>query len=247
MSEINNPNAVNPNPTNYLLVNGKAELAPYTTDALLHFANLELAADGQSAVQINQSIVQVAAWLCAITAPIVRDTYAEQIFQAHKATIGKKKYLTDAIGANIHASIVMQATPAEIDEEEATWKLPQGVTSKDIMRDGFYQLIDGKKTGIYFRVGKNDFTDVSNFTISPLFHKWDREENTRIIEIADGNTKQIVDMPSKALLSRDQFRAFLFDCGSYFFDGTQQQLDKINMALLHKFPKAFEIKTLGWL
>lgn len=235
----------------------KEKLKPLTTDALLYFADQVLdpqdeSKEGNEVIltprelspgEKQDAVQKVARWLTLIQGEIARQHYIDEIYKQHKGLIGKKTNLTNTIG-QIFDSI--KPVEEQSDNPFEGPKLPEGVTQEDVYRDGFYQQIAGGKTGIYFRRSKAAFSSVSNFVIEPLFHKPDRDENCRIIKINDGHETQIVEMPSAALLNRDSFRKFLFDNGAYFFEGSQQDLDKINMALLKKFPRAYELKELGW-
>lgn len=193
----------------------------------------------------QEALNRVAEWLRHIPEGIAREHYIMQIFARHKSLIVKKSNLIAAIDS-IERALLHDEENAERAQEQA-WKLPKGINPEDVRRDGFYQLVDGYNTGIYFQTGKTSFESVCTVAIEPLFHNpIDQRNSTRVIRITDGiSPPQIVEMPSSALLSRDNFRKFLFDCGNYFFDGTQAQLDRINKALLKKFPKAFRLNRLG--
>ena len=218
-------------------------LKPYTQDAVLYFADQLLGTDRDMSPGEKQNTLQeICEWLTMIPGGIMREDYLNIIFKRHKKIIGRKKLLTDTLD---QLTKISDPDRDEIDFSMGM-KLPDGVSPEDVYRDGFYQIVNGAETGIYFRASKDNFTSVSNFVITPLFHKPDRDDNCRIIKINDGITEQIIEMPSAALLNRDSFRKFLFDNGAYFFEGSQNNLDKINMALLKKFPRAYELKQLGW-
>lgn len=177
--------------------------------------------------------------LANITGDLVREEYIKQISAAVK--IPQK---------NIKSSLksAYEKTAAVADNENEIYKWPEGVDKNEFWRYGFFSLVDGEKTGYYFQgQSQGSFQAVSNFVITPLFHKYDQDDNTRIIKIDNGiGAPEIVEMPSAALISVDQFKKFLFDKGPFFFYGNLQHLNKINQRYLFEFPKAFELKTLGW-
>jgi hypothetical protein len=223
-----------------------------STDALHFFAtqalNLDPAemhpADAQNAIN------QVAKWLSLVDGDVMRDHYINDIFTHHKKVIGKKGNLVNAVKAILTAEKTAKSNES-IDAESLGNKIPESVDVYQVMKNGGWYQIENDpkhKTGIYFLKGAGQEPEhVSNFTIKPLFHKVDRDDNSRVVEINDGlSGKQIIEMPSSALLSRDSFRKFLFDKGAYFFDGSGAQLDKINRVIMNDFPKAWELKELGW-
>jgi hypothetical protein len=234
-------------------------LKPYTSDAVEHFAGLKL-----NPVKIDESGEEVALspgemqdrlndvsrWLSLIPGEMMRSQYEDLIFRRHKAVILKKSNLTKAVAAKIEAGNSAKSREVIEGGDKLKARLPEGIDVYEVLRDGgWYQVengIDG--TGIFFIENMDrDPKQVSNFTIEPLFHKVDRDDNTRIVRINDGVTGTIiVEMPSSALLSRDSFRKFLLERGAYFFDGSAMELDKITKKIMRQFPKAWELKELGY-
>lgn len=249
-------------------------LKEHTTDALHHFAALELApeipatdengevmeADGITLMEIKElspgeaqkAVDQVATWLSFIPGNLMRDNYADLIYRAHKKLIGKKSNLTSEVKRKIESGYNNQRQGITIENsEELAARIPESINISDALkRGGWYQVEDPKlaPVGIYFI--KNMTADpekVSNFTVEPLFHKIDRDDNTRVVKLySDHDGEQILELPSSALLSRDSFRKFLFEKGAYFFDGSATELDKITGSIMQRFPKAWELKELGW-
>lgn len=113
---------------------------------------------------------------------------------------------------------------------------------------GFYSKLDGERTGYYFpSQGMKTFEQKSNFIIEPMFQNYDMEDNTRVIKINNGIDKyELVELPSEAMLSADQFRKFAYAKGPYLFIGANEHLNKINRRYMRDFPKAFPLKFLGW-
>ena len=236
-------------------------LSQYTHDALEHYADLQLNPietdeDGKrepvklSPGEQQERLNTVAKWLSYIPGEMMRAAYEDKIFKAHKKLLLKKTNLTKAVAAKVEAGNAAQAKVVIQDGDKLKARLPEGVDVYEVLRDGgWYQQEDGiDGTGIYFIENMDaDPRQVSNFTIEPVFHKVDEEDNTRVVRITDGVSGSIVvEMPSSALLSRDSFRKFLLERGAYFYDGTAHQLDKITKKIMRKFPKAWELKELGY-
>jgi DNA primase len=213
-----------------------AFLEDYTEDAVL-FKARRLYKKGLPLPVLADRIHQVAEMVAVIPEEISRGMYTEQAAKAIGYKIGEFKKLVKAKAPESN----------EPESLQSKLKVPKGVDKDEILEWGFYGIIEGDKTGYYFRSGEDSFRAVSNFVITPLFHKKEEEENTRIIKIDNGRGQgEFMELPSKALISVDQFRTFLFDKGAYFFDGTKVDLDRINKRYLHQFPTAYELKTLGW-
>lgn len=205
-------------------------------DAVLHFAK-KLMAQSDDPHEKDVIIDKVFDWLSAIDQPVIHEEYVKKLISILK------------VSRKLATTLIKNKAPKkeEVKIKDFDLALPAGVDKNEVLKHGFYSLINKEKTGYYFRSGENQFTSYSNFVMTPLFHKLDPDDNTRIIKIDNGILPpEIVELPSKALISIDQFRNFLFDKGPFFFDGTKQHLDKLNKRYLFEFPKAFELKTLGW-
>lgn len=219
-------------------------LQQHTQDAVLFFATERLGT-AEDPHQKETAAEHVAKMLADIDGDIMRDNYLDEISKSIKWL--KKPALRKKVGE-------VQAKKAELEkprEKSFLDKLPS-VHRDSLMKFGFYSKEDGQQTGYYFRTGQgaegeSNFTAISNFVMTPLFHKYDQEDNTRIVRINNGiMDPEVIELPSKALISVDSFKTFLFERGPYFFDGSKSHLDKLNKYYLFQFPKAFELKTLGW-
>jgi DNA primase catalytic core len=87
----------------------------------------------------------------------------------------------------------------------------------------------------------------SNFTIKPLYHVVDPENDRRIIEVSRFDRKELIDVPSTDLISFGKFRAFLFTKGPFvFFSGiTELHYSKIIAYLVDQFKESIPINILG--
>lgn len=208
-------------------------------DIILGLAQESMAKVGDDPHAKEKVINTIIDWVICVEAPVIRAEYITKLIKI----LG--------VSRKIIAEIIKKRLPKEkktgYNTSEPDLDLPDGIDHNDVLRHGFYGVVDGSKTGYFFRVAANDYKPVSNFVMTPLFHKYDQDDNTRIIKIENGiMPAEIIELPSKALISVDQFRNFLFDKGAYFFDGNKQHLDKLNKRYLFEFVKAFELKTLGW-
>ncbi|WP_339791140.1 DNA primase [uncultured Imperialibacter sp.] len=131
---------------------------------------------------------------------------------------------------------------------EGDRNLPDDADFEEIARRGFFGKLDGELTGYYFL--NKDFTGfqkVSNFKMTPILHKFDPEDNSRILKLEDGiGEPEIIEIPSDALVSPDKFRSNLINRGSYHWHGSKVHLDMLISSFLREFPKGHELKNLGW-
>lgn len=130
--------------------------------------------------------------------------------------------------------------------EELSVYLPQGVDAKFVLEYGFYEHVDGARTGYYFRTGEKSFAAKSNFVMTPLMHLMSKSDNKRIIRINNGFKTATLDLPSRNMISSDQFGASVYEAGNFLFYGSKFDLMKILNAVNDQFPPAYELKTLGW-
>jgi hypothetical protein len=132
------------------------------------------------------------------------------------------------------------------DADELAAYLPAGVDPRFVLEWGFYAAEDGGKCGYYFKTGEKTFAAQSNFIMQPLMHVYSKGDNKRIISISNGFKKATLDMPSRAMISLDQFSAACYDEGNFMFWGSKIHLMRILSTINDKFPQCFELKTLGW-
>ena len=80
----------------------------------------------------------------------------------------------------------------------------------------------------YFYVKEGPPVKGSNFIIKPLFHIYSKSDNKRLIEIENEyGLNKILDIPSKCLMSYEQFQQFVYSEGNFIFSGRKQQYMKI--------------------
>lgn len=132
------------------------------------------------------------------------------------------------------------------DADELAAYLPDGVDPRFVLEWGFYAYANGAKSGYYFKTGEKTFAAQSNFVMHPLMHVYSKGDNKRIISIDNGFKKAVLDMPSRAMISLEQFSAACYDEGNFMFWGSKVHLMRILSTINDKFPQCFELKTLGW-
>ncbi len=127
--------------------------------------------------------------------------------------------------------------------------LPEEADLEEINHKQYFGKVDGDQTGYYIlKKDYSGFYKVSNFIFTPILHKFDPEDNSRIIKLENGiyDEGEIIEVPSDSLISTEKFRNHLFARGAYYFNGSKQDLDKIIMDQMYEFPKGWELKNLGW-
>jgi DNA primase len=214
-------------------------------DAVLHVCQTEY--DESDPYKKADSIDNIAAMLRNIKDPVVRDSYREIIRKELKLKAKDLKEKEEAREAQ-------EKSRQKIVIHSDDFRFPEGIDPNDAIRDGFYFILDTadkdymtNKTGYYFSAGDSKYVKMSNFIFEPLFHKPDQDDNARYLTLKNGiDEPEIVELPSKAMITVDQFKTFMFEKGAYFFDGAKPQLDRLNKKYLRHFPKAWELKTLGW-
>lgn len=133
------------------------------------------------------------------------------------------------------------------DDDDFMGFLPKGVDRKEFERFGFFEQVDGHRTCYRFHKGKSELETIGNFVLKPLFHVYSKDENNkRLVEINNGFHKEIIEMPSRSLISVEQFASAVFQEGNFVWDGTKIHLMKLLKKIADQFPKCFELKTLGW-
>lgn len=125
--------------------------------------------------------------------------------------------------------------------------LKAGMDANFVLEHGFAPYVEKGATGYYFRTGDGkSLTTISNFVMEPLMHVYSKQDNKRIISINNGFKKVVVDMPSRYLISLEQFKAACFEEGNFIFWGSATQLMRILNTINDNFPVCYELKTLGW-
>lgn len=214
---------------------------------------VEQMADEATSIAQKRDVVEgVARLLSEIPDQISRSLYVEDLAKNRAYPYLNKVELKKAVERSINDKYT-----AEIDkvdtESEYLAKFPEGKERDFVMMNGFYPVDDRSKTkktpgdvGYWFLTQGKGETQVSNFVIKLLFHVDGAEDNKRLVELYNGYETKIIDVPSKSLISLEQFSAMVFEKGYFLFEGAKPHLLKINRAYGRDVPTCFELKTLGW-
>lgn len=124
--------------------------------------------------------------------------------------------------------------------------LPDHVDRNEFLACGFYEEEAPGKAGYYFAKSHDEVEPFSNFILTPVAHIYDQDDNRRLVEINNGFKRKIIEMPSKTLISLEQFQAVAFEQGNFHFWGTKAHLQRINLKLGDQFPICYEMHQLGW-
>ncbi len=124
--------------------------------------------------------------------------------------------------------------------------LKPGMDANFVLEHGFAPYLNNGQSGYWFRQSEKSLVAVSNFIMEPMMHVYSKSDNKRIIAIDNGRKRVILDMPSRSLISLEQFKAVCYEEGNYMFWGNATQLMKILNTINNHFPVCYELKTLGW-
>lgn len=214
------------------ILNRKIDAVIYKADSLL--------VNSEDPDELSAGIRSVAEMLRLIEDDVKRDAYIQKIAKA-------KKFKPKLIEAHIEKLNDQEEKVQVLKEGEHA--LPGWVQDKDqFFQDGFVARVDGYHTGYYFGSATSKLTRLTNFVLKPLFHIYSKQDNKRMVEVTNGRSTKILEMPSKAMISLDQFRTALFDEGHFVTEGgfTQSHLLKLVGKYGDQFPLCWELKTLGW-
>lgn len=215
-----------------------------SVDAILHKTEVLLTGAGNDIHLEDKALNEIAETISLIESEFMREDYATRINKIYK------KFKPAAILKRIN-SFVKARESKELEQRENEQALPKWIDKERFYTVGFDSKIDGiHNTGVYFHMGEKGAKQLTNFVINPLIHIYSKDdaENRRLTEVNNGITKAILELPSKAFSSVDQFESILMNEGVYFLmDGfTKSHLNKMKSQLLREYPKCFELKTLGW-
>lgn len=148
------------------------------------------------------------------------------------------------------AGIICNIRETKVQEypEDARFSLPESVDRDEFFEHGFYELISGSLTGYYFNVGKKKAENVTNFVLKPLYHIRAPENTRRMLEVTNGFSTKVLEMPSINMLSVEKVTGFLFDQANFFpmAGFTRAHLLKIINKIGAKFQECYELHKLGW-
>ncbi len=213
-------------------------------DGILYKADVLLQIPDNDTHAENEALGRIAEMLAILDSDFLRDEYVSKIVAKHKKV--KAPSLIKRVG-----DLEKRRKEAVQELAEKERAIPSWINTERFWTAGFDAKIDGvDKTGFWFHMGKDGARRMTNFVMTPLIHIYSKDENAnrRLTEVHNGRSKAILELPSKAFSSVDQFESILMNEGVYFtMDGfTKSHLNKLKAELLGEYPKCFELKTLGW-
>jgi len=180
-------------------------LQSHTQDAILAQATdlFNAATDSHEKQDALNTVAQTLGYL---EHELVRDDYVRNIAKQTKIPV---KTFKTAISKEIEANI------ADKTKDNSAFKLPKGVDAEAYAQTGYYPLLNGQKTGYYFKTSTDgNAVRISNFIMTPLFHKPGEDDNTRISRIDNGRgNPETIEMQSASVISMDMFRKELINKG----------------------------------
>lgn len=139
------------------------------------------------------------------------------------------------------------------DFEELLYNLPKGAKWKEVKEDllkyghfvyngRIYMLRKPKKDGENYNCKA-----ITNFTIRAIGLIQSDYFPRRLIEITNIHKyKKILEVPTKAFASQNEFTVFVESEGNYQYDGIGMDLKKVRAKLYDDMESYEEVETLGW-
>ena len=192
-----------------------------------------LKASGDNPVSRLDAIARICNMLIPLENETLESLYIKSISSKYNVPARYFQNTLKSIRSRNGHSRIAEKQTAEMDD----------LDSEVFRRFGFWE--EGNR--YYFKMDTGTFK-ASNFIIKPLFHIYSKSENNkRLIHIINelGQDK-ILDMPSKSLVSLDQFQQLVFSEGNYLFFGSRQHFIKILAKISNEFQKCNELRVLGW-
>lgn len=145
-------------------------------------------------------------------------------------------------------NILDQKQEQEADDDDGRSnldKMPKWMDREEFMTHGYCSVRNAKRTGYYSMSGEN-WIEITNFIIKPLFHIYAGKESRHLIQIDNGRKKAVLDVESRAIVSIDLLQQLVVCEGPFIIYGSKPQMLRIATQLLGQFPRCIEIKFLGW-
>jgi DNA primase len=182
-------------------------------------------------------------WICSddflmALDEVSRDFYIDILAKEFKIT---KKTFNTKIKEVIRAA----GKDKKGEDTGVVHNIPDDVEDKELAhRTGFYI---SKNCYWFFSKDGGDGFKASNFVVKPILHIYSKIDNKRIIEVRNEfGERKTLDLQSKAMISADLFQQSVFSEGNFIFFGTSVHHKRIVSSIGRDFPKANELRTLGW-
>ena len=141
-------------------------------------------------------------------------------------------------------SEVKEQTKSVESEELSPQNLPKGADYKQFIEDGF--AIVGNK--YFFQNNGGGFFMGTNFSINPLYHIKNNNDNKRICLIESEKYNIVIDFPTDSFINYNQFKTILLERTPFTFrPGTSTfHIALVMDKILYNFEEALELKNIGW-
>lgn len=210
-------------------------------DAVLYLFDDLIRIAGEDVTKRAIAVDEVTALLRSMPVESVRNLYRDKFCKTHgikssDIKFDKKKKISAESEENL------------ISDDEQLKSLSKEQRD-EYFTFGFFEVRNGAKTGYYFRDGfGGKFVRRTNFVIDPLYHVFGAD-NRRMIKVSNGvDADEVVEITSKSMLSPDSFFPAIYDRGHFMplAGMNKDQLLKLHEKVGNRYPKVFEITTLGW-
>lgn len=218
---------------------------PTREDAVIYYARQIMESVGEDAYQAAHAKQDILKLLACIPNEIIRNNYLDQISKKYKWKSTETK--------NEFKSIFETTSNIIEDDDDSPVKFDAWVSEAD-KEDFFekgYLTINRKKNGKpmvgYYSFGAQGKTEITNFTVKPLFRIEADLESRYLSEIDNGYKKAVLDIPARVYASIEQFQGYSLSVGGAFLIyGNRNQWLRIATDLLHNYDSCTEIISLGW-
>ena len=218
----------------------RPSLESYAEDAVQYLAKIYFAKEEMSIVEQAAAEKKLSELLSLVSDVKLRNAYVKSLskdYGVQKATIE----------ADVKVTIAEKKKAEE--DKNGKYRLPNYLSTEDLedwRRFGFYEDRKLGKTGYYFPKAGDSFKQLTNFYIVPFFQIQDLKESERIIEVNNGKSKKLIQMPNKAWSSVNIFEEILTNVGDFRWDASKEELKLIRRKLFPSFIEANQIEELGW-
>ena len=130
-------------------------------------------------------------------------------------------------------------------------KLGEAERARQTRRNLDVDMIDTygfmEMNGGYYAQGEKSWMQLSNFTMTPLFHIKDSLLPKRLYRIMnEKKTEEIIEMKQEDLVSLQKFKIKIEGLGNYIWYATEKELTRLKSYLYEQTETALEITQLGW-
>ncbi|KAB8156167.1 DNA primase [Kordia sp. TARA_039_SRF] len=190
---------------------------------------------------ISHCVTKSAEMLFCISDAVKRNEYIKKVAKLLKQPI---KLLKQKVEDLIDAAEANASKTQKIAFEDAqSLGLPAGADYSQFLEKQYIT----HNNSIYFR-GNDGFFKGANFSITPLFHIYGKENNKRLCEVVNElGQKKLIDFDTTDFTNFTKFGEKLMFEGVYYFTNIRSaHFLLLRNHILQEFIMAHDLKTLGW-